>query len=132
MKNDYSILDDLKTVPFILPIVACGEYSVKDDFDTLHKFAFRRMPRARRYTGRYGLFYHDPDAHWVLVGVVIDGQFQLPVELPKEMHRRLSLFLLGRQTLVVQRCAWCGREMERGNNFVHASETCRKNLVDRK
>lgn len=133
MKNDYGYLDNLLTaVAFRRPPIKVGEYTVLDDFGDRHRYHFRRMPRARRYTGRYGLFYHHPDAHWLLVGYVDDGgNFQRPVDLLKEYESFLNLFLRSKRTLDLQRCAWCGRVMETGNtDDVHRSETCRNNLKE--
>ncbi len=130
MTNDYSHLDTFTVVPFILPPIACGEYSVTDDFGDAHKFHFRRMPRARRHTGRYGVFYHDADAHWQLVGWVNDeGQFVYPEWQDKRWFPRLGLFLLQKKKLEIQRCCWCGRMLTKDDGeLIHAKEVCSKNL----
>ncbi len=128
--SKYAHLDELfPLVKFKEPPIPCGLYTVKDDFDTEHKYHFRRMPRARKYTGRFGLWYHHPDAHWLLVGWVNDeNQFQRPVDISKEYERFLDLFLLSKRTLTSQRCAWCGRTMPIDHPTVHGKEVCSKNL----
>jgi hypothetical protein len=129
MQGNYSHLDEILTaVKFKLPPIPTGMYEVIDDFDTKHSYHFRRMPRARKYMGRFGLWYHHPDAQWLLVGRVNDqNHFQMPVELLKEYDKFLSLFLLGKRTLVEARCAWCGRKTSAGEGEIHQTETCQKN-----
>ena len=120
MTGNYSHLDTINTPSkFRLPPIPTGMYEVTDDFDCTHDYHFRRMPRARKYTGRFGLWYHHPDAHWILVGWVSDqGHFQRPVELLNEYERFLSLFLLGKRTLIEPRCEWCGKS---GHTFPKSS-----------
>jgi hypothetical protein len=128
MTNDYTLLDTFSSVPFTLPPLPTGEYIVTDAFNTTHKFHFRRMPRARRYTGRFGLFFYDPDSHWTLVGVVgADNSFEFPVEQPNDLKPRLELFLRGCRELVLPRCAWCGRKLD-GEDVIHSKSVCSRNL----
>jgi|SRR5262245_28047420 len=130
MRNNYALLNELSpTIPFREPPILCGMYTVWDEFKIAHQYHFRRMPRAIRYTGRYGVFYHHPDIHWMLVGWVDDNnQFQRPYTLLKEHEKFLTLFVNGPRRLDGPRCAWCGRKMGFGEPPVHPSEACSKNL----
>ncbi len=142
MKNRYAALLEFATVSYSQPPIQCGEYEVVDCFNVTHRFNFRRIPRARHYTGRHGLFYHDPDAHWVLVGYVEDGQFNRVPEVPASITRRFDLFLLSLVPkgpnvkfpivkLTIHRCSWCGKEMKpsESSRFTHDKVCCDRDKV---
>jgi len=136
MRNTYSALETFQKHPFFLPPFACGEYEIVDKYGTIHKFIFRRIPRAATYTGRYGLFVHDPDAHWVLIAYIDnEGQFQRAKGVPDSIYSKFQLFNNPKykSVLTVQKCSWCGKEMSPVGDSIedrhlHLSLACRRNL----
>lgn len=127
LKNTYARLSEFGVVPFQFPPMACGDYVVLRPFGGEAEFFVRRMPRRAKYTGRYGLFYYDPDAHEQLIGVWMDDKWECvqPGVYQKEYH----LFFppdgaIPARTLKQRRCAWCGRALNIENASVHPTKSC--------
>ena len=124
MKNDYAFLDaEYAAAPYVLPPIHCGWYEYTSPYGEVTKYQFRRMPRAGKYTGKYGLWLDHPDAHMVLIGVVENGK--LREEKSVYSRNYYDWFLdTGRVKLVEPTCSWCGRKLAAGEDLHHKSPKC--------
>lgn len=126
--------DQFEPASFNLPPMLTGLYVLFDTYGSEHRYHFRRIPRATKFTGRFGLFYHDPDAHWQLLAVWDHKQVEWETVpgLPTEVSKRIKLFTEpltdeNSPKLVEHRCAWCGKRMPIENDrFTHESTACNR------
>lgn len=141
MKNDYSFLDTEHGVePYVLPPIACGWYEHTGPYGDKTVYQFRRMPRAGKYTGRYGLWLKDKDAGMILIGVVKDrlepegttykGQFDqfFRAALGHGISQSGTGFILVSSPALVltkRACSWCGRELLDTTRLCHDKPMCR-------
>jgi hypothetical protein len=138
LRNNYSDLGTAVTeTPYVLPPFPCGWYEHTGPYGDKTVYQFRRMPRAGKYTGRYGLWLKDPDAGMVLIGVVI-GKSLEPEGLT--YRDKFNDFLMGcaanalsvvgvvcvNPTLAITKrtCSWCGRELSGADRLCHDTPKC--------
>ncbi len=120
--------------PLFLPPFLTGIYCVLDQYMNENKFHFRRMPRAAKYTGRFGLFFYDPDAHWQLIAVWdrLTTSWEKVSGLPVDVSAKLKIFDEPQTheeapKLIEHRCAWCGKSMpSESERFTHQSKACNR------
>lgn len=124
MNNDYGFLDtNHGSTPYVLPPIPCGWYEHTSPYGEKTVFQFRRMPRAGKYTGKYGLWLDHPDAHMVLIGVVEGGVLREERSVYSKDYYPLFLDT-GRVKLTQRTCAWCGRKLTLQEEFTHDSSKC--------
>lgn len=138
LKNNYGIIDsEHGTTPYVLPPFACGWYEYTGEYGDKTVYQFRRMPRAGKHTGKYGLWLKDPDAGMVLIGVVkpamSGGQVLAPE--PGAYQPQFLRFRAGFSVyytdmnekvlkLIKRACSWCGRELLDATRLCHDSPKC--------
>ena len=106
---------------FVLPNIPCGTYTSTNMFGETTKFQFRRMPRAAKHTGKFGLFYYDADAGNVLMGVY-DPDTGLVEKITKLYPQVWEAW--GVATLEGKACAWCGKKLDDTERKTHKSKAC--------
>lgn len=133
LKKDYSFLDTEHGVePYVLPPIPCGWYEHTGPYGDKTVYQFRRMPRAGKYTGRYGLWLKDKDAGMVLIGVVRkaekpgdpDELWQEGKTYEKQFRQFLPLTTGSGIVLTKRTCSWCGRELLDGTRLCHDKPMC--------
>lgn len=133
LKNDYSLIDrEHGETPYVLPPFPCGWYEHTGQYGEKTVYQFRRMPRAGRYTGKYGLWLKDKDAGMVLIGVVVQQKLDPPPGTAM-YNRQLSIFSLmqrgewyeeGTLELTKRACSWCGRQLLDDTRLCHDKPMC--------
>lgn len=126
LKNDYSLIDrEHGETPYVLPPFPCGWYEHTGQYGEKTVYQFRRMPRAGKYTGKYGLWLKDPDAGMVLIGVVIIGRLQ---QEGATYSRQYDAFRgshgSGKLILTKRACSWCGRQLLDDTRLCHDKPMC--------
>lgn len=152
LKKDYGFLDTEHGVtPYVLPPIACGWYEHTGQFGEKTVYQFRRMPRAGKYTGKYGLWLKDKDAGMVLIGFIGDvGHLTgmlLPVEETTIYRAKFDAFKMFKDSIWVpcrsvwsmttsddrlytawnltkRACSWCGRELLDATRLCHDKPMC--------
>lgn len=107
-------------------MIQCGHYKYTSEFGESTELQFRRMPRARNFTGQFGVFAKDPDAGHVLCGVLTkDGEgFECVTSTYAHYFSMWQDILMTRPgkwkyELIKPQCAWCGREASVVGEFIH-------------
>lgn len=133
LKFDYSeITREYGVEPYVLPPFPCGWYEYTDTYGEKYTYQFRRMPRAGKHTGKYGLWLKDADAGMVLIAVVKDGVL---VPEGRTYNEQFNAFnLTNRQeaytdvdselALTKRTCSWCGRELLDNTRLCHDTPKC--------
>lgn len=119
MTNNYEVLDKLgypKPVAFTFPPIPCGHYTATLRTGEEVHFKFRRMPRAQRHTGRFGVFLKDPDAGDVLISLMSpegDGFEDVKSQYPAQLLVWVDIFRNKVPYVMTKtQCAWCSRNLE--------------------
>ncbi len=116
MENDYGVIDISGTpAAYETPVMQTGFYTHVSEFGEKTQFHFRRMPRAQRFPGRFGVFAYDPDAHWILIAVMdryTENNFKdVSVGESGKYYRMWITNSPTSPNWIVDKwvCAWCGR-----------------------
>lgn len=123
---------DFTPEPFFLPAVPCGKYRVQAISGAEYVFTFRRIPRAAKHTGKFGLFWKSPDEGTVLIGLYdhVTGKITRSDKI-HEHDGPFKLFSAELREPAEWSCAWCGRKVlvtPVDNTMAYIHQQCRKKV----